>query len=187
MPKPTNADEQVTLSKNEFSALMARIEHLENPGIQKKLKHSKDHTGYLRLWKGELTVRVGSEKEDFDVPETSKNRHILDITVVTKEGKTEEKIVNYLDFVTYSGKVPIKFLKINKREHAEVDPEMGGGGYGNKHLVDAEGRSRPDVTGTPLELEVSYIDLSADIEVLEGDYKGQLFSFDKNTINAINA
>lgn len=180
-------EETVSLSKNEFTALMKRIEHLENSGIAQKLQRVKEHVGHLRVWDDQLVIGIGSERLNYDLPENHSQRSLIDITVVTADGEKVKKTVNFPNFFTHAVKVPVKFLSIKKHEHAEVEPSKGGGGYGNKRLVDSQGRSSDYLTAETLALEVGYIDVAAEIEVLEGAYKGQKFAFENHEISAINA
>lgn len=174
---------------------MERLARLENPGIPMKQKRVKEHVGFLRMWEGQLVTRIGNAKEDFEVPESSPKRLTIDLVTVDEDGKEKKKNVNYLDFLTHAAKVRIKFLKIDRQERVEVDPEKGGGGYGNRRGRTAEGWETGGIgelggvglTGEEVALEVGFIDVSAEVEVLEGDFKGKTFSFTKETLNAINA
>ncbi len=188
-------EENVQLSKSEYAAMMSRLERLENPGIVRKMKRTNEHTGFLRLWESRLLTYLGSAEEDFNLPETSKKRLTIEVGLTDLEGKEKREVVNYLDFITHARKVRVKFLKMERNHRLEVDMEKGGGGYGSKRGVNADGSftggfgelGGVGLTGEEIELEVGFIDLLIEVEVLEGEFKGKKFLFTPETINCINA
>lgn len=187
----TAQEEGVQLSKAEFDGLMARINKLENPGVPTRQKRVTEHVATMRMWENCLVVRVGAVKENVELPESSPKRLLWDIVVLNEQQKEKEVTVNYLNFTAHAPKVKVKFLKLESQERFEVDPEKGGGGYGNKRAIDKEGRSNGDftgngITGEEVALEVGFIDTTAQVEVLEGTFKGTVVSFTPETINALN-
>ncbi len=177
----------VTLPKEQFDAIMARLNRLENPGVPQRIKREKEHYGHLRMWEGQLVIRIGGAKENLSVSDNHPDRLTIDIGVISVTGETVKKTLNYLDFVSHAPKVRVKFVKEERLERTEVDMEKGGGGIANKRLVDKNGWASDVPTGEELALEVGFIDVSLDVEVVEGDYKGQIHKFEPKFINAINA
>lgn len=174
------ADISKILEQNQ--ALLSRIERLENPGLPQRIKRSKDHTGHLRMWEGELVLRIGTAMEDIGLPEHSKNRLTIEIGTLSETGKQTKKVVNYLDFLTHARKVKVKFLKIDRHPREEIDPEKGGGGVITK-ISETSGWK----TGEDIDVVIGYVDLTVEVEVTEGPFTGQKFTFDEKELTAINA
>lgn len=172
----------VTLPKDQFDALMARIARLENPGIPVKTKRVTEHVGFLRMWEGKLVIRIGSAIEDFTVPENNPNRLVIDIGTIDEAGTQVKTRVNYLEFLTRAQKMKVKFLKIERFEREETDPLKGGGGSTTR--IDPE---KGRFTGDEIDLVVGFTDVKVEVEVTEGPFIGKKFSFDEKAINALNA
>ena len=185
-------EDDVTLSRGELNALLDRIKKLENPGMQKITKRTKDHVGHLREWDGGVVIRVGNAHENFQVSSESPERISIDITVATADGKEKELSVSYLEFLTNAKKVPVKLKKIERNERLATELEEGGGGWGNKAAsisIDGigSGISTDSTTLEQIPLSVGYVDVSIEAEVSQGPMAGKTFKFGPAELTAINA
>lgn len=176
----------VVLSKNEFSALMERIDRLENPGVPRRTQRVRDRIATLRTHNDELVIGVGKALPDHTLPETHRDYLSIELTTVSLEGKQKKQKVNYLDFMANDPKVAVKLTRISQETRIETEIKKGGGGVGSRRLVDKEGRYT-DIPGDEMEFEVEYTDYTITAEVLEGDYVGKTFTFTPEQTNALNA
>lgn len=185
--KATASEENITISKGEFVAMMERIERLENPGIPQRVKRTKEHIVNLRVYEGDLVIGIGKAREDLSLPQAHRDYLSIDIKTVDLQGKEKVRTVNYLDFLSRAPSVTAKMTKIAKTERVATDTQEGGGGYGMRLVTNKEGWATPEASGEEIAFEVGYVDVAVTAEVLQGDFTGKVFTFEGDDLTALNA
>lgn len=185
--KAEGSSETVTIEKGQLDSLLERLARLENPGVISKPKRVKEHMGRLPVWEDRLVVVVGQVKEKMSLPSDHPDRMTIPLTVQGLDGKQEKIVAPYIDFMRSAVRVPVKFLQMHQEKRIAVDERDGGGGRGTKLSIDKEGRLMDQSSGEEIEFEVEYVDVSAEVEVMDGPFTGTKVQFTKDTINAVNA
>ena len=157
----------VTMSEAQFKALMDRIDRVE--GGFKKPARVKDHVAYLRVYNSKPIVKYGQAKVVYD-KELRKNR--MDLELYTAEDQTKPFVVDYLTFLNEDNQVKVSILSQKAVEsiesmgtRAKVDPKTD-------RFMDSE-----------IELEVRSVVYQAEIEITEGELKGQKLSVPADALN----
>lgn len=175
MEKELN-NEEVTLPKKEFEALLKRIEKIEGQNQATKLKRSKEHKAVMREWDGKLVTKVVRVYENTR-PTHEDERMQMEVELWDGK-KFEPATLNYLPFLNLADRVQVLIKDYNKNEHTETDPRLGGGGIADK-VSDKTDR----FTGEQVELEVTYIDIRPTVVVLDGNYVNKEINLDGSALN----
>lgn len=173
-PKVSTAADKVVLDKDQFEALLNRIQVLEEKDQPiKKLKKVDEHFAYLREYDGFYLVDFGkfTTKKVDDV-----KTMFLTVKFQNIDGKIKEDEVKYVEFFAESG--PRQKVKLIKRLSEEVVQTQD-----TISKVNLNEHEQKKFIGGEVDLDViSYID-EYEVEFLEGNLQGKRVNVKANVLN----
>lgn len=165
-------EEFVKISKSDWLDIKAEIENLKNPGRPRKNERVKQHTAKVFVFNGSPVIGwddvKGTDPLEWRI-------HMLD-------GSSKE--VDYLKFLRVATKVPVKILKEDVKIVRAVELNEGGGGIINSHNPDEANISGVRRQyGDEIELEVTWKESTAEVEITAGELNGMKFSINNKYLN----
>lgn len=162
----------VQLPEKQFKTIMDRLAALEKgDGTSKKPKLVTEHTATLREWQDELVIGV---KKVYQLFNTASQKMEDKVDLIIKEGD-KKKIVtaDYLDYLNNGNKVKVKILE-QKSEPVVITENT-------VNLVDA--KDDRVFSDQQIDLNVTIVEAVAKVEVLEGNFKGEIFKISNKSLN----
>ena len=170
-------NETVTITKKQLQGLLDRLENVERSQKFEKPKRVTEHFGTIRVYNGKLVIWFGNVR---DVWDNDKNKNIgyMDIKL---EGQEKIEKVNYLDFLNSPTSVRVEIKKQVAEEVRELPKTGPTQAFVNPDEGNWTGKFKTWQGGQDLEI-VSY-KYQAEVEVLEGTLKNQVFKVDSSCLN----
>lgn len=165
-------EKMVQVSENQLNTLLQRIDKLEK-GQGQPIRPNRigEHTAKLRVWQDKLTI--GFEKV-YQVLNTATQSMEEKILLILKDGDKKLKVeADYLDFLNNATPVTVKILEQKAEKMEEI--------AGVSNLVDPkDDRIYADKT---VDMVVTSIVYTSKIEVLDGSFKGEIFTIENKFLN----
>lgn len=175
-------NEKITLTRTELEAIVdARVEKGLRGGV-KPLKRVTTHTATMRVVDGKPVVEFGNVRQTKEKdPRTGNLIATMDIKLL---GEDKPRQVNYLDFLNASDDFQGTRvnIEIKKQEAKEVVSSQGSWRTQNSDEANVSGKNK-NWQSEDTDLEVVSYEYYFDIEVLDGDLKGQKFNVPNHCLN----
>jgi len=164
-------NKKVTLTVEEFKTITDRLSQLEKGVMNIRPSKVKEHTAIVAVADGQPVVGWNQVADDGTVSGAN-----LKIELLLLDGK--KKTLPYLEFIRNIQRVRVKILKTETKERVETEFGKGGGGIMGK--VD---QKTDKMTGDEVELAVTYVETTMQVEIIDGDLAGQKFGIASNYLN----
>lgn len=126
MPNSTNPtppvlppnEGKITLSREEYAAIMGKISNLEGQMVKLEnhgvidLDEVREHTARVRLWDGKVVVATSNARMKEGVDPILGTTMEIDLTLRDDKNHDVHKVVDYLDFVRTAPHLEVKILKM---------------------------------------------------------------------------
>lgn len=170
------------------SSLADQVKQLQNPGVIRQEKRADEHFANLKLWDECLVVGVGQVKTNYKEA-NPQLRLVIDLVIRDKSGELSKIQAPYSVFMEEGKPILCKVLQ-DKRESRTVVAEYANKLSVGKSTVTGDITSTDIPTSERIAMEVTRIERSITMEVLEGEQTGTNIEFTETgmcNINAINA
>lgn len=172
--EPKQTGKTVTMTEEQFQGLMQRIESVEiGKGIRKP-KRVTEREATVRFYEGKPVIKYSNFKEKL---EEGKRVGYIDITLY---GEDKPVTVQYLNFLNNENNVvKVKILSQKAEEITEVQGKVR-----SRNPDEAGISSKSPWQSNEVDLEVISYKYQVEVEVLDGEFKGQKYTFDAAALNA---
>ena len=174
----TKVDKEVTLKESQLQGILAEIEKLKkaNQPFQ-RAKRVKEHTATARYYEDKPVVWYG------DVREESMEGKKVSIMNIKLLGESKKYPVEYLDFLNQRGDYENNMVKV-KIVKQEAEKIIESQGIKRAENPDPAKISTSSFDSVEVELEVTSVEYTATVEVLEGPHQGETFKIPTKALNA---
>lgn len=167
----TQNGETITLTKDQFEAIIEKLNRLEKGGVRKP-KKVNDRIAVVRVVEGKLFS--GYEKKPWTVNFGRHDEYMLcKARFVGKDGTPEVKEINYLQFIREAPTAKVKIL--SRKDTTIVESQ------GEQQMRDPE--TDRVLSGQSMEIEVTSVESEFTIEILDGDLEGTTFVVNDEALN----